>query len=179
MLKKIETRIHEIRGVKVMLDFDLAELYEVETKNLNLAVKRNIDRFPHDFMFQLTKNEWNVLRLQIETSNSLRLQIETLKTKRGRHSKYLPYAFTEQGLAMLSGILNSKKAIQVNISIMRAFVLLRQYALDHKDLTEKLKEMENKYNKQFKDVYEAINYLLQKDKVKTPQPERKRIGFKL
>jgi len=181
-LQKIETKIYEIRGQKVMLDYDLAVLYEVETKNLNLAVKRNIDRFPIDFMFQLTKDEWETMRSQIVTSSNenktLRLQNETLKKGRGRHTKYLPYAFTEQGLAMLSGILNSKKAIQVNIAIMRAFVFIRQYALTHKDLTNKLKELETKYNKQFKDVYEAINYLLQKDKQETEQQERKRIGFK-
>ncbi|HLP11838.1 MAG TPA: ORF6N domain-containing protein [Flavobacteriales bacterium] len=164
-MNKLQNKIYEIRNIKVMLDFDLAELYGVETKNLNKAVKRNIDRFPSDFMFQLTSREWEDLRFQIGTSN-----------KPGG-TRYLPYAFTEQGLAMLSGILNSKKAVQVNISIMRAFVLLRQYALNHKDLSEKLKELETKYNKQFKDVYEAINYLLQKDKVKTPQPDRKRIGF--
>jgi len=102
-----------------MLDFDLAQLYEVETKALNLAVKRNYLRFPDDFMFQLTRYEWDNLRLQIETSNSLRLQIETLDKGRGKHTKYLPYAFTEQGLAMLSGILNSEKAISVNIAIMK------------------------------------------------------------
>ena len=113
----IQKRIHTIRDERVMLDFDLAEMYEVETKNLNLAVKRNIKRFPHDFMFQLTKNEWDSLRLHFATS----------KNRGG--TRYLPYAFTEQGLAMLSGILNSEKAIQVNIAIMRAFVFLRQYAL--------------------------------------------------
>lgn len=165
-LQKIETKIYEVRGQKVMLDFDLAELYEVPTKNLNLAVKRNIKRFPKDFMFQLIKPEWDSLRLQFETSKG-----------RGG-TRYLPYAFTEQGLAMLSGILNSDKAIQVNIAIMRAFVFIRQYALTHKDLTDKLKELESKYNKQFKDVYEAINYLLQKDKQETEQKERKKIGFK-
>jgi hypothetical protein len=133
-----------------MLDFDLAELYEVQTKNLNLAVKRNSKRFPKDFMFQLTKLEWESLRLQIETSNG-----------RGG-TRYLPNSFTEQGLAMLSGILNSDKAIMVNIAIMRAFVFLRQYALTHKDLTEKLKELETKFNRQFEDVYEAINFLCRK-----------------
>jgi hypothetical protein len=177
-LQQIETKIYEIRGQKVMLDFDLAELYEVETKNLNLAVKRNINRFPKDFMFQLNKTEWEVLRLQIATSNSQRLQIETLETGRGKYTKYLPHAFTEQGLAMLSGILNSEKAIEVNIAIMRAFVFMRQYALTHKDLTEKLRELETKYDKQFKDVYDAINFLLQKDKQQTNQQSRKRIGFK-
>ena len=150
-----------------MFDFDLAELYEVETKSLNLAVKRNLKRFPEDFMFQLTKTEWDGLRLQIETSKG-----------RGG-TRYLPYAFTEQGLAMLSGILNSDKAIDVNIAIMRAFVFIRQYALTHKDLTDKLKELESQYNKQFNDVYEAINYLLQKDKQVTEHKERKRIGFKI
>jgi len=176
----IQNKIYEVREKKVMLDFDLAELYEVLTKNLNLAVKRNIKRFPSDFMFQLTKPEWESLRLQNETLNndSLRLQNETLKKGRGAHKKYLPYAFTEQGLAMLSGILNSDKAIKVNITIMRAFVMIRQYSLTHKDLTEKMRELENKYNKQFKDIYEALNFLLQKNKLETEQNNRKRIGFK-
>jgi len=105
----------------------------------------------------------------------LRLQIETSKGRGG--TRYLPYAFTEQGLAMLSGILNSDKAIDVNIAIMRAFVFIRRYALTHKDLTDKLRELESQYNKQFKDVYDALNYLLQKDKQETEQKERKRIGF--
>ena len=165
-LSIIQTKIYEIRGQKVMLDFDLAELYEAETKNLNLSVKRNLKRFPDDFMFQLTEPEWRSLRFQIETSKG-----------RGG-TRYLPYAFTEQGVSMLSGILNSEKAIDVNISIMRAFVFMRQYALTHKDLTEKLQELESKYNKQFKDVYDAINFLLQKDNQEAEQKNRKRIGFK-
>jgi hypothetical protein len=131
-LQKVQHKIYEIRNQKVMLDFDLSELYDVETKVLNQAVKRNIERFPVDFMFQITKSEFD----------SLRSQFVTLENGKGQHSKYLPYAFTEQGLAMLSGILKSKKAIDVNISIMRAFVFLRQYALTHKDLTEKLNELE-------------------------------------
>jgi hypothetical protein len=168
-LQAIQSKIYEIRGHKVMLDFDLALLYEVENKALKQAVKRNINRFPDDFMFELTREEYN----------SLRSQIVTLKTRgRGKHSKYSPYAFTEQGVAMLSGILNSDKAIAVNISIMRVFVFIRNYALSHKDLTEKLKKLQSKYNKQFKDVYEALNYLLEKDKMETEQKERKRIGFK-
>jgi len=173
-LQLIQNKIYEIRGHKVMLDFDLAQLYEVETKSLNLAVKRNIKRFPTDFMFQLTIEEWNAIKLQIASSNSLRLQNETLYKGRGKHTKYLPYAFTEQGLAMLSGILNSEKAISVNIAIMRAFVMIRQYALTYKELTEKLKEIEGK----FTDVYDAINYLLNKDKLQIDQGQRKRIGFK-
>ncbi len=165
-LQVIQTKIYEVRGQKVMLDYDLAELYEVQTKNLNLAVKRNLKRFPVDFMFQLTKTEWESLRLQIETSN----------TRGG--TRYLPYAFTEQGVAMLSGILNSDKAIDVNIAIMRAFIALKQFALTNTELNNKLKELEKTYNKQFKDVYEAINYLLQKDKQETSQKERKQIGYK-
>jgi len=166
-LQVIKNKILEIRGHKVMLDFDLAELYEVQTKNLNLAVKRNLKRFPPDFMFQLITNEWSALRLQIETSNG-----------RGG-TRYLPYAFTEQGVAMLSGILNSDKAIEINITIMRAFVFLRNYALTHKDLTEKLKKMERKYNQKFSDIDAAINYLLQKDQEEVSQQKRKRIGFKI
>lgn len=113
-----------------MLDKDLAALYEVPVKSVNLAVKRNLKRFPDDFMFRLTKEDFESLRFQIETleKSSSRFQIETLKTGRGQHSKYLPFAFTEQGVAMLSGILNSDKAIQMNIAIMRAFVALISYA---------------------------------------------------
>jgi ORF6N domain len=164
-IQQIESKIHEIRGQKVMLDYDLAELYETETKYLKRSVRTNLNRFPSDFMFELSKAEWETLRCNFSTSN-----------QRGG-TRYLPFAFSEQGVAMLSTVLKSDIAIEVNISIMRAFVFIRQYALSHKDLTEKLKELENKYDKQFKDVYEAINYLLQKDKVETDQKERKRIGF--
>ena len=164
-IQQIESKIHEIRGQKVMLDYDLAELFETETKYLKRSVRTNLNRFPPDFMFELLKAEWETLRCHFSTSN-----------QRGG-TRYLPFAFTEQGVAMLSTVIKSDIAIEVNISIMRAFVFIRQYALSHKDLTEKLKELENKYDKQFKDVYEAINYLLQKDKVETDQKERKRIGF--
>lgn len=167
-LQHIQSKIYEIRKQKIMLDFDLAELYQVETRVLNQAVKRNNARFPADFMFQLTEKEWQVLMSQFVIS-----KVE----KRGGRQK-LPYAFTEQGLAMLSGVLHSEKAIQVNISIMRAFVVLREFALSNKDLTQKLKEIESKYDKQFKDVYEAINFLLQKDKAQQAQQKRKRIGYK-
>ncbi|MEI6142986.1 MAG: ORF6N domain-containing protein [Mariniphaga sp.] len=167
-ITNIQTKIYEIRGQKVMLDFDLAELYEVETKVLNQAVKRNIDRFPSDFMLQITRDEYN----------SLRSQIVTLETGRGKYAKYLPYAFTEQGVSMLSSVLKSVKAIQVNIQIIRAFVFMRQFALSHKDLTSKLLELESKFDQQFKDVYDAINFLLQKDNQATTQKQRKRIGYK-
>lgn len=165
-LQLIQSKIYEVRGQKVMLDFDLAALYETETKRLKEAVRRNIARFPYDFMFELSQFEFESLRSQIATS------------KRGG-TRYLPFAFTEQGVAMLSAVLNSDKAIDVNIGIMRAFVFVRQYALTHKDLTDKLNELENKYNKQFKDVYEAINYLLDKDKLDTQQKERQQIGFNI
>jgi hypothetical protein len=144
-----------------MLDFDLAELYGVPTKSLNLAVKRNIKRFPPDFMFQITKDEWHGLRFQFEISKG-----------RGG-TRYMPYAFTEQGLAMLSGVLNSDKAIDVNISIMRAFVLLRQHLSNYKNLKDQIEKLENEMNKKFKDFNEALNYLLEKD----IQQNRKRIGF--
>lgn len=168
-VQAIQSKIYEIRGQKVMLDFDLAELYETETKVLKQAVRRNINRFPSDFMFELTKEEYHSLRSQYVTLEN---------SGRGKYSKYLPFAFTEQGVAMLSSVLNSPKAIEVNIQVIRAFVFLRQYALSHKDLTEKLKELESKYNQQFKDVYEAINYLLQKGKQEDAHKERKQIGYK-
>ena len=164
-LQHIQSRIIELRGYKVMLDSDLAELYETETKRLKEAVRRNIDRFPSDFMFELSKTETESLRTQNASSN------------RGG-SRYMPFVFTEQGVAMLASVLNSSKAIEVNIQIVRAFVLLRQYALTHADLTNKLKEFESRYNKQFNDVYEALNYLLTKDKRLNEQNQRKRIGYK-
>jgi hypothetical protein len=170
-LQAIQSKIFEIRHHKVMLapiaiGDDLAVLYETETKRLKEAVRRNIQRFPADFMFELTVEEYKFLRTQFAS------------LKHGEHSKYLPFAFTEQGVAMLASVLKSPKAIEVNIQIVRAFVFVRQYALTHKDLTDRLKEIETTYNKKFKDVYEALNYLLQKDKKQIEQGERKRIGFK-
>ena len=166
-LEKIQTKIYAIRGQKVMLDFDLSEMYEVENRALKQAVKRNLDRFPNDFMFQLTKIEWHeVITICDNLPDGVKFSPAT------------PFAFTEQGVSMLSSVLKSKKALQVNIAIMRAFVFIRQYALTHKDLTEKLNELERKYDKQFGDIYEAINFLLQKDNQETAQKQRKRIGFK-
>ncbi len=166
-LQVIQHKIYEVRGQKIMLDFDLAELYETETRILKQSVKRNIKRFPKDFMFQLTKNEWQEL-----ITNCDKLP-ESIK-----YSPSTPFAFTEQGVVMLSGILNSDKAINVNISIMRTFVHIRQYALTYKDLADKLGELEKQCNKQFSDVYEAINYLIQKDKQEVEQKTRQRIGYK-
>jgi len=150
----------------VHLDFNLAELYETETKRLKEAVKRNINRFPSDFMFILTKKEYNNLRTQIATSS-------------WGGSRYQSFAFTEQGVAMLASVLNSTKAIEINIQIVRAFVLIRQYAISHKDLQEALEALEVKYNKQFQDVYEAINYLLDKDNEELTHKECVKIGFKI
>lgn len=167
IVQKVQEKIYEIRGQKVMLDFNLATLYEVENRALKQAVKRNMERFPDDFMFQLSKNEWQEV---ITNCDNLP---ETVK-----FSPTPPFAFTEQGVSMLSSVLRSKKAIQVNIAIMRAFVFIRQYALSHKDLTDRLKELESKYDQQFNDIYDALNYLLQKDKVEQDQRQRRKIGFK-
>jgi hypothetical protein len=164
----VERRIVLLRGQKVMLDRDLAELYEVETKMLNRAVKRNLERFPEDFMFQLTAKVIDHLRYQTGTSN-LRSQIGT-SSWGGR--RYLPYAFTEQGVAMLSSVLRSKRAVMVNVEIMRAFVRLRQILGEHADLARKLAALERKYDSQFKAVFDAIRELM------TPPPAKKRpIGF--
>jgi phage regulator Rha-like protein len=158
-----------------MLDSDLAELYGVETKVLNQAVKRNIERFPEDFMFRLNTKEAEALRCHFGTlkeGDSLRSQNVTLKTGRGQHRKYLPHAFTEQGVAMLSSVLRSERAVQVNIAIMRAFVKLRELLAGHKELARKLEEMEQKYDAQFKIVFDAIRELM-----KPPSGPQRRIGF--
>ena len=166
-LQVIQTKIYVVRGQKVMLDYDIAELYEVETRILNQAVKRNIDIFPQDFMFQITSKEWQDMSSQI---------VMTSVNKRPKTA--LPLVFTEHGVTMLANILKSKKARQTSIAIVRAFIALKQFALTNTELNNKLKELEKTYNKQFKDVYEAINYLLQKDKQETSQKERKQIGYK-
>lgn len=179
----LQSKIHTIRNVQVMLDYDLAALYEVSTKQLNLAVKRNSERFPDDFMFQLTLEEWNALRFQFETSN----------TRGGR--RYAPYAFTEQGLAMLSGILNSPVAIQVNIVIIRTFVAIRQSIMPLGS-NSNMKQIENKImvleavseetlaalndlsedtRKEFDDIYIALSEMADKQKQIT-KPRRK-IGY--
>lgn len=158
----IERRILLIRGEKVMLDAHLAELYGVPTKRLNEQVRRNLKRFPDDFMFQLTKEE----------SDALRSHFATLEKGRGRHRKYLPYVFTEQGVAMLSSVLNSERAIAVNVEIMRAFVRLREILSTHKDLALKLEELEKKYDQQFRVVFEAIRQLMT-----PPDPPKRRMGY--
>ena len=179
LIKNIHTKIFEIRNQKVMLDFDLAALYEVETRVLNQSVKRNIDRFPIDFMFQLTKDEWENLKSQFVISNDYSgMSSQIVMTSRNkRPSSSLPYAFTEQGVSMLSSVLKSKKAVQVNISIMRAFVAMKQYIVDYAELFKKIQDLETKHNKQFADVYEALNYLMgiKKEEV---QEKRIKIGYK-
>jgi hypothetical protein len=148
--ENLEGKIYLIRGQKVMLDVDLANLYGVPAKQLNLAVKRNVIRFPADFMFTLTPEEHQSLRFQNETS----------KTQGRGGARYLPHAFTEQGIAMLSSVLRSDRAVLVNIQIMRAFVKTRELLLTHKDLAEKLGVLEKKYNRQFRVVFDAIREIM-------------------
>ena len=160
----VEAKIHTIRGIRVMLDADLAELYAVETKNLNLTVKRNLNRFPDDFMFQLSEGEFQDLRFQFATSS----------LHGGRRTR--PYAFTEQGIAMLSGLLNSDIAIAVNIAIMRAFVSLRRFAVSHEELAKKFGELEKAVKGNTSDIkliFNTINTMLNPRAKKKPQ-----IGFK-
>lgn len=171
LIERVERRILLIRGHKVMLDSDLAELYGVPSKRLNEQVRRNIERFPDGFMFQLTKEEYQNLRSQIATL-SLRSQFVTLEGKWGKHRKYLPLVFTEQGVAMLSSVLRSKRAIQVNIAIMETFVRLRELMATHRDLAQKLEALERKYDDQFKAVFDAIRELMA-----PPKQPRRRIGF--
>lgn len=184
IIQSIQNRIYEIRGERVLIDKDLAALYETETKALNLAVKRNIKRFPKDFMFQLTQEEWDSIRLQSETvekGDSIRLQNETLNTGRGRHTKYLPYVFTEQGVAMLSGILNSDKAINMNIAIMRAFVEVRRIILQQNDLKLQLQEIKDRlgsHDAQLNQIYDAMENLLDEKAAERKWDDRERIGFK-
>lgn len=166
-LTNVRNLIYDIRGQKVMLDFELAELYEVETRYLNKAVKRNIERFPVDFMFQLTKEEWEKLNLMFQFG-----------TSSWGGMRKLPYVFTEQGVAMLSGVLRSQKAIEVNINIMRTFVNLRQWALDSKEFGQRLLDLEKYFiehckdnEKDIREIYEALDLLMDRTK-----PSK--IGFK-
>lgn len=160
-VERIEKAILLVRKQKVMLDADLAALYGVETRVLVQAVKRNIERFPEDFMFQLSHEEFAILRSQSVTSSDWG----------GR--RYPPYAFTEQGVAMLSSVLHSERAIRVNIEIMRAFIRLRQMLASHAELARKLEALEKKYDAQFEEVFEAIRQLMA-----SPEPKRRAIGFR-
>lgn len=185
IIQSIQNRIYEIRCERVMLDRDLAILYETETKRLTEAVKRNIRRFPPDFMFQLTKIEWEEIRHQRETSEkaeSSRSQFATLKTGRGQNLKYLPYVFTEHGVAMLSGILNSDKAVQMNIAIIRAFIEMRRFNVIHTDWKEQIRELKNRlegHDAQLSQIYDALENLLDENAAHKKWDDRDRIGFKI
>lgn len=164
-LETVSSLIHFIRGTQVILDYDLARLYKVEVKSLKRAVRRNKQRFPADFMFEVTPDENQILRYQFGT------------LRHGEHSKYLPYAFTEQGVAMLSGVLNSADAITVNISIMRAFVQMRRFLETHKELAEKIEELERTVSSHDEDIlliFETIKQLMHK-KSQPMEP----VGFKI
>lgn len=166
-LEVIQNKIYELRGLRVLLDFDLATMYSIETRVLKQSVRRNIKRFPSDFFFELNESEINLMVSQ---------NVIPSKSKFGGA---FPFAFTEQGVAMLSSVLSSSRAIEVNIAIMRAFVLMRQYAFAHNDLSHQLEVLEKKYDQQFSDIYQALNYLIQKDQQSIIQTERNPIGYKL
>ncbi len=161
-MERVENRILSIRGYRVMLDADLAEVYGVPTKALNQAIKRNAERFPEDFMFQLSREE----------ADSLRSQTVTLKTMRGQHRKYLPYVFTEHGAIMAASVLNSPRAIEASVYVVRAFVKMREVLATHKELLRRLDEMEGKYDRQFKVVFDALRALMEPPKI-----PRRRIGY--
>ncbi|MBV4357499.1 ORF6N domain-containing protein [Pinibacter aurantiacus] len=181
IIQSIQNRIYEIRGERVMLDKDLAALYETETKRLKEAVNRNIKRFPTDFMFQLTKEEWEAIRYQVdmlESNSSLRTQFAS--SKRGG-IRYMPYVFTEQGVAMLSSVVNSEKAISMNIAIMRAFVEIRKTLLVQNDLKEQLRLVKNKigeHDAQLNQIYDALENILDEKAAQRKWEDRDRIGFK-
>jgi len=163
----INQKIYTVRNVKIMLEKDLAALYEVETRVLNQTVKRNIELFPSDFMFQLTKEELESMSSQI---------VMTSKTKRPNSA--LPFAFTEHGVAMLSNVLKSKQARLISVEIVRAFIALKKFALSNQELILRLNEIEIKYNQKFSDIHQALNYLIQKDKKSISQTQRDKIRFK-
>jgi len=184
IIQSIQNRIYVIRGERVMLDYDLADLYEVPTKVLNQAVKRNIKRFPVDFMFRLTSEEWLHIRSQsvAATDNIISVRSQNVTASQSkRNSSMTPYAFTEQGVAMLSGILNSDKAINMNIAIMRAFVEIRRIFLKQSDLKEQLNEIKavlGEHDSQLNQIYDSIENLLDEKAAERKWDERNRIGFK-
>lgn len=177
-MARLEKRILLLRDQKVMLSPDLAELYEVEPRVLVQAVKRNVERFPADFMFQLTRGEVVLLRSQsviLKSRAPSGSSSQFVSLKRGQNVKYAPYAFTEQGVAMLSSVLRSKRAVLVNIEIMRAFVRLREITASHKDLARKLNALEQKYDAEFKVVFDAIRKLMEP----LPAVAKRQIGFRV
>jgi hypothetical protein len=183
IIQSIQNRIYEFRGERVMLDFDLAQLYEVETRALNQAVKRNSKRFPKDFMFRLTVEEWNEVRSQAVTASASTSQKpKVISASQGkRNAGITPFAFTEQGVAMLSGILNSDKAINMNIAIMRAFVQVRKALIMKSDIKEQLKLIQEQlgmHDAQLNQIYDAMENLLDDKAAQTKWEDRERIGFK-
>lgn len=174
----IQSKIFEVRGIKVMLDFDLAELYEVETRVLNQSIKRNVESFPDDFMFRLSKEEWaEIMSSQIVMASSSS-QIVMMNVPKNRTGKYLPYAFTEHGVTMLASVLKSPKARKMNIEIVRAFIALRKTILSVETLRKQVLALEDKYDKQFEDLLEAIEYLMTNEDKKDLTNERNTIGYK-
>ena len=164
-LTTIKNSIHEIRGKRVILDYELAKMYEVETKYVKRTVRNHLKRFPSDFMFELSTEEWQNLRCNFSTSS-------------WGGKRYLPFAFTEQGVAMLSGLLNSDLAIEMNIAIMRAFVMMRQWSLTYQELAERLEELERSHGQRFDGIEQVLNYFIQKDKQSAQQNQRKQVGYK-
>ncbi len=177
----IQNKIYEVNRIKVMLDFDLAELYEVETRVLNQAIKRNIESFPEDFMFRLTKEEWEELSLSsaftLMSSQFVMTSTQTLRSSK-RPKASLPYAFTEHGVTMLASVLRSSKARKMNIAIVRAFVALRRTMLNIENFQSQIKDLEMKYDSQFEDIFEAIQFLMTENKEIAEQNERTKIGYK-
>jgi hypothetical protein len=169
----IQNKIYEVNGIKIMLDFDLAELYEVETRVLNQAIKRNIDSFPEDFMFRLTKEEWE----DISSSQIVMMSSQSVMTYK-RPKSALPYAFTEHGVTMLASVLRSPKARKMNIAIVRAFVALRKTLLNIENLKSQIQNLEIKYDKQFEDIFEAIQFLITDNKDSENNKERVKRGYK-
>lgn len=203
LIKSIQSSIHDLRGERVMLDFDLALLYEVETRIMNQAVKRNAGKFPEDFMFRLTANEWDSIQLQAATSkdesnssqivvsskNDSSSQIVMMKIPKNRTGKYLPYAFTEHGVTMLASVLRSKRAIDMNIAIVRAFTAMRRFAKNNNDLLGQIQELKiemqarlGEHDVQLTAIYDALENMLNKKQdeidVKEKWNGRERIGFK-
>lgn len=180
----IHNKIYEIRGHKVMLDYEIAEMYEVETKRINEQVKRNIERFPEDFMFQLTENEWEMMRSQImTTSDSNWSQIAT-SSKKHRGKSYLPFAFTEHGVTMLASVLRSEKAVKVSIAVVRAFITLKQYIADRKNISKQINSIKDELSErideqdvQIIEIYQVLDKLIQ-DKEEQKPVKREPIGFK-
>ena len=188
--ERIVNKIHLIRDQKVMLDFDLAVLYEVETKRLNEQVKRNIDRFPKDFMFRLTAKEWQMMRSQIATASTQNIDQQSTKNMRSqfatssqskRKGEYTPYAFTEHGVTMLASVLKSERAVKMSIAVVRAFIELKKNALQYNELIEQIENLKNhlgEHDAQLNQIYDAMENLLDEKASQRKWNERERIGFK-